>query len=231
MRKAKRFFKIALSFKGRGWDEITSLYPGRKGAFLSWGILKCPAGQEWAWGYHSSAAGLGCSLRLVLHPGSQGWEQPCPTGKGAASCLCQAQLHLTGLVTPGKISPFTLVTCLHSAITAILAQFGFFPWVSWSCCFVRNVASRQYLTSQENAVTSPQTSASAKEDFLLPWLKTAWIFSFFSSNKNIPPKYWSSLDLKTDDVAETWEESSGSPSLGSSCRVKTQQNQTLPNIP
>lgn len=50
-----------------------------------------------------------------------------PTGKGAASCLCQAQLHLSGLATPGKISPLTLVTCLHSAITAILAQFGFFP--------------------------------------------------------------------------------------------------------
>lgn len=34
-------------------------YPGRKGAFLSWGILKCPAGQEWAWGYHScSRAGM-----------------------------------------------------------------------------------------------------------------------------------------------------------------------------
>lgn len=89
-------------------------YTGRKGAFLSWGILKCPAGQEWAWE----------CLSVRLH---QEWEQLCPAGKGAASSLSQAQLPLSGLPTTatGKIFPLTLVTYLHFAIN-ILSLFGFF---------------------------------------------------------------------------------------------------------
>lgn len=53
--------KITLTFKGRGWDEITLFCPGGKGALLSWEILKCSAGREQAWG----TAGLGCLLRLA----------------------------------------------------------------------------------------------------------------------------------------------------------------------
>lgn len=48
-----------------------------------------------------------------------------------------------------------------------------FPLSKLELLLCQECGQRQYLTSQENAVTSPQTSASAKEDFLLPWLKTA----------------------------------------------------------
>lgn len=126
-----------------------------------------------------AAAVLGCPLRLAL-----------PTTESGMGAALSCRERSSNLPFPGSASPlWSSHYCywenfpphfryLHFAIICILAQFEFFFLSKLELLLWQEHGQQAVLTSQENAVTTLQTSASAKEDFLLPWLKTAWIFSF-----------------------------------------------------
>lgn len=136
-------------------------------------------------------------------PACQGRKQPCLAGVGAAGPISQVQLHLSALPTTatGKTSLLTLVICptLHLAVSH---HGSLFSSVSWSCCFVRSVA-RQAVFSLLGKCScySSNVSLCLKRIFCFLGRKQHGFSPFFSGAKRPHNcKYWSSSDLKTDEV-------------------------------
>lgn len=148
------------------------------------------AEQDWALSAAGpSQAAPAPSLRRGVGRPQPGWSRPGLPGEAGPACRpavepgAEAAMFGRGRSSrpclPGSASPLcsshycywedfplTPAVCPHLVVTSVLARFGFFSSVSWSCCFIRSVA-RQAVFGLPGKLFKCQPLL--KEDFLLPW--------------------------------------------------------------
>lgn len=148
----------------------------------------------------AARGGWPCLLGPAVEPGAEAAmfdrgrsSRPCLPG--SASPLCSSHYCYW------EEFPLAPAVCPHLAVRSVLARFGVFSSVSWSCCFIRSVA-RQAVFGLPGKCRHYSSNASLCLKRIFCFLgRKQHDFSPFFFGANRPPncKYQSSLDLKTDD--------------------------------
>lgn len=189
MRKAKRFKKKDCTYfqrKRLRWNDFFILVEkvlfspekswssqqGRNGP----GVLQ-GWGAQWGW---------------PCPPGSQGWEQPNPSGKEQQTP--SPRLSFTPLVFPplllGKSPPsLQSPTSTLQLIIGILAQCGFFPLTKLGLLLCQEYGQQAVFSLSRKCSHYSSNISLCKRGFSASLVKNSMEFSPFSSSKNIPPKF------------------------------------------